>query len=244
MCDFSKIWVYEKYNNPKTKNIQICPHCVWLEQAWEKCDFFRGEKQYIPMMNKPEKKYIFSDTSGVTIFNSTNKFINTHIIVNGLKGVSKFTKHNQDFSNIIFGVAQWVTYLHSLGIRNVYMMMNSHYDPVRGEKEHLHSFVSVYPEDSIGNAIFTSIFKKRYSTQPLKRISIGPYPTDKLVYDITPEQASTLIRQPDTISYLSSILGVVIGPKTSFYLFLYFNMINTPDGKDLPMVSGKISIMI
>jgi hypothetical protein len=239
MCDMSKIWSYD-HNIP---HLRICPHCVWIEGTYKQCQVYKGVKQHIPLLNTPEAEYNFSDNSGVSIFNSTNKYINSHLVVQGTKSQSKEQKHNRDYAAILAGVVYWVDFLHSLGINNLYMMLNSHFDPERKEKEHLHAFVSVYPNDVNDNQIFESKFTIYPSKGAKKPIASGPFPGDKNVYDITSEQAFDFIRKVDPTKYLSEISGYSIGPETSFYLFLYFNRIQTGPDTYEPALFGKLSIV-
>lgn len=232
--DNSKVWVYK---NCTMLNNKVCPHCVWLEGAYSEYEYYNGMKQHMNTMSKPRMIFCVNTNSseGVTVFDSMDKFTNAHLCVLGTRGQSVSLKHSARLSSLLSGVIMWVKYLAKKGIQNTYVMYNSHYDPNRGEKEHLHAFVCPDPRYEAACSMFREYFGlPRKDIIGKKPIVYAPYPTDKYVYDLTESDTSALLTSTSPIQVLEKVCNTSITEQTSFYLFLYYNK---------GSITGKVSIV-
>lgn len=231
---WSKLWVYSKQVRPHNR---ACPHCVWIEQAYLTMNTSVHGRQFIPKRSKPVKVLTVGNKR-VSVLDSTQKFTDAHLVVLGSKGDSKYIKHEQDFRTVLLGSGAWVSHLNTLGINSAFMMMSSHFDENRGEKEHLHTFVCPMGEES--TSIFREKFPIPHPEKPKVPILDKPYENDR-AYVIPPEHAHKLFTEVKPIEYLVGIFDLELTEKTSWYLFLYF--IKTYDGDKVTRhLSGIISV--
>ena len=219
--DWSKLWIYFKLERLHNK---VCPHCVWVEQAYDYSDDSEYGKQFIPLMPKPDKVFQVG-TGSVSIFNSTGKFTPSHLCVLGSQGDSSYIKHQQDVRTLLIGSAFWVSHLNTLGINNVLLVLSSHFDQKRGEKEHLHAFIC--PNNSKSVDAFNMNFPCLKPNRPKIPILDRPCGFGNN-HIIEPKYARRLFTEPKPIEYLGDLFGLKITENTSWYLFMYF--IKTFDG--------------
>lgn len=198
----NKIYTYE--------NKMRCTHCMWVTGIYD-------NNPKIPKIGEPFFKIESGfERTGADVFLSQNKFRYSFQVV--------LQDHlSNDLHSLLADTLLVVDKLKKdYGMKDVRILVNNPYKKKLGEREHLHSFITMDSEES--KDIYDHVFNtkngvSRKTKEEILTIASQPYDTDPY-YEFDNEETADLFVEDDVYRYLSKLTGNTIDDTTSLFIFI------------------------
>ena len=221
------------------KNDQFCAHCMWILEKPPNVYYIPKILNYIPIGT-----YNIED-KGCTIFQSTDKFRYAFNCVYGYKeNIPNLNHSTSDFSTLIKCADWFIVDMHKkLGIEKFRLMVNSKTDKRYGEKEHLHTIITLDFQPDKFNTRDCKKFDKFFNTEKgFSRQSGNKKQMDRdfelygdNIIDIDNKTCKKLIKTDDFSEFMNDKFD--LDTEKDFYLSLYFSF----KKNEKPKITGKLS---
>lgn len=203
------------------KGGQYCPHCMWINQTYL--------NNNLSVIEDPIFSFTHDKLTGANVYATYRTFPYTFSVI--------LQDHlSYDIHSLLINVLEFVDVLHTIGIHDIRVLINSSYKNNLQEKEHLHAFVTMDSKKS--KEKFDAIFNTTRGTTSShpRKIRSKPYPGDT-VHKLRSNATADLFMEEDVVSYLSTLFPLT--PMTSFYIFIQMHSL---DNKKC--LHGKLSAQI